>query len=366
MFQHRWLPMLALFGALAACNGKDGDAVKEDVTDTAPAAPVGAIALSDAEMDRVGIGFATIEAATEIPVATVPATVAPPPNARVAVAATIPGVVTRTLVVEGDSVRQGQPLAVVASRELYTLGAGIEQAAARVEVASAHDRRLGQLAREGVIAAARADEARAELREAQAELNEQRRIVRLVNGSPAQGSYTLTAPISGRITSAAIHTGSPVSEATAAYVIDAVSRYELTAQLPERLLGQVKPGMAVRLPGDVRGSITSVGSVIDPQTRSATMRARIPAGPGVVSGRAVPATLLAPAPAGAVMVPATAIVELNGKPSLFVRAGQTIQTRAVAIGDQADGQILVRSGVTTGEQIAVRGVSELKAIAGQN
>mgnify|MGYP002652750139 CR=1 FL=1 len=127
MFQHRWLPMLALFGALAACNGKDGDAVKEDVTDTAPAAPAGAIALSDAEMGRVGIGFAAIEAATEIPVATVPATVAPPPNARVAVAATIPGVVTRTLVVEGDSVRQGQPLAVVASRELYTLGAGIER-----------------------------------------------------------------------------------------------------------------------------------------------------------------------------------------------------------------------------------------------
>ena len=126
MFQHRWLPMLALFGALAACNGKDGDAVKEDVTDTAPAAPVGAIALSDAEMDRVGIGFATIEAATEIPVATVPATVAPPPNARIAVAATIPGVVTRTLVVEGDSVRQGQPLAVVSVVRTFGADRGVD------------------------------------------------------------------------------------------------------------------------------------------------------------------------------------------------------------------------------------------------
>ena len=217
-----------------------------------------------------------------------------------------------------------------------------------------------------MIAGARADEARAALREAQAELNEQRRIVRQVNGTPGQGSYTLTAPISGRITSAAIETGSPVSEATAAYVIDAVSRYELTAQLPERLLGQVRPGMAVRLPGDVRGSITSVGSVIDPQTRSATMRARIPAGPGVVSGRAVPAILLAPAPEGAAMVPAAAVVELNGKPSLFVRTAKGVEARAVSVGDQADGQILVMSGVKPGEEIAVRGVSELKAIAGQN
>ncbi|PZU46461.1 MAG: efflux RND transporter periplasmic adaptor subunit [Sphingomonas sp.] len=366
MSQRRWLPTLALLGMLSACSGGDADTAKDAAADAAPAAPAGVLALSGEEMARVGIGFATLEAASEVPIATVPATVAPPPNARVAVAATIPGVVTRTLVVEGDSVRAGQPLAVVASRELYTLGSGIEQAAARVEVASAHDRRLGQLAREGVIAGARADEARAALREAQAELNEQRRIVRQVNGTPGQGSYTLTAPISGRITSAAIETGSPVSEATAAYVIDAVSRYELTAQLPERLLGQVRPGMAVRLPGDVRGSITSVGSVIDPQTRSATMRARIPAGPGVVSGRAVPAILLAPAPEGAVMVPAAAVVELNGKPSLFVRTAKGVEARAVSVGDQADGQILVMSGVKPGEEIAVRGVSELKAIAGQN
>ena len=365
MSQGRWLPTLALFGALAACNnGGNGTADETGQAESRP--PGGVLALSDEQAERVGIGFATVEAGSEIPVATVPATLAPPPNSRVAVAAIIPGVVTSTLVVEGDSVRQGQPLAVVASRELYTLGAGIEQAAARVEVASAHSRRLGQLAREGVIAAARADEAVAALREAQAELDEQRRIVRLVNGKPGQGSYTLTAPIAGRITSAAIQTGSPVGEATAAYVIDAVSRYELTAQLPERLLGQVRPGMAVRLPGDVRGTITSVGSVLDPETRSATMRARIPAGPGVVSGRAVPVTLLAPAPEGAAMVPAAAVVDLNGKPSLFVRTQKGVEPRVVSVGDQADGQILVRSGLKPGEQIAVRGVSELKAIAGQN
>ena len=360
----RWLPMLALLGALAACN--DAGADKEAAAEAAPSAPAGVLPLSADEIARVGIGFAPVQAATEMPLATVPATLAPPPNARVAVPATIPGVVTRTLVVEGDSVRQGQPLAVVASRELYTLGAGIEQAAARVELARAHDRRLGQLAQEGVIAAARADEARAALREAQAELDEQRRIVRLVNGAPGQGSYTLTAPISGRIAAARIETGSPVTEATAAYVIDAVSRYELTAQLPERLLGLVKPGMAVRLPGDVRGTITSVGGVIDPETRSATMRARVPAAPGVVSGRAVPATLLAPAPEGAVLVPAAAIVELNGKPGLFVRVDKGVEARAVTVGEQADGQIPVRSGLKPGEQVAVRGVSELKAIAGQN
>lgn len=361
------MPLLALLGALTACSGgQDGAENTATAEASKPAARDGTLALSAAEMTRLGIRFTPVESVNELPIATVPATLAPPPNARVAVAAVIPGVVTRTLVVEGDTVRQGQPLAVIAAREMFTIAAGMEQASARAAVARANDRRLGQLAREGVIAGARADEARAALRVAEAELNEQRRIVRLVNGSPASGSYTLTAPIAGKITTASIHTGSPVNEATSAYVIDAVSRYELTAQLPERLLGQIHPGMAVRLPGDVRGEVTSVGTVLDPQTRSATLRARIAAGTGVVSGRALPATLFAPAPGGAITVPAGAVVKVNGRASVFVRKRQGVMARAVQTGDQADGRIVIRSGLNAGEHIATTGMSELKSIAGHD
>lgn len=364
MNRNRHLALLALLGGLSACSGGDGGAGNAAAAEAAT--PAGLSGLSGAELTRLGIRFAPVERVSELPIATVPATLAPPPNARVAVAAVIPGVVTRTLVVEGDSVRQGQPLAVIAAREMITLAAGIEQASARVAVARANDRRLAQLAREGVIAGARADEARAALREAEAELSERRRTVRLVNGAPASGSYTLTAPIAGKVTSATIQTGSPVNETTSAYVIDAASRYELTAQLPERLLGQVRPGMTVRLPGDVRGEVTSVAHVLDPQTRSATLRAHVPAGAGVVSGRALPATLFAPAPAGAIVVPAGAVVEVKGKPGVFVRAGQGVALRAVQTGDRADGRIVIREGLRAGEQIAVAGMSELKSIAGHD
>ncbi len=365
MSDYRLMPALALLGALTACAPGDENARNEGGQATS-SAQNGATTLNAAELERIGVRFASAETANEIPIATVPATLAPPPNARVAVAAVIPGVVTRTLVVEGDNVRQGQPLAVVAARELFTLGAGIEQAAARTEFARANDRRLSQLAREGVIAGSRADEARAALREAEAELNEQHRIVRLVNGAPGKGSYTLTAPIAGKITTASIQTGSPVSESTAAYVIDAVSRYELTAQLPERLLSEVRPGMAVQLPGDIRGEVTSVASVLDVETRSARLRARVPAGPGVISGRALPATILAPAPAGSLVVPAAAVVDVNGKPTIFVRNARGVVPRPVSVGTPADGRILVRSGLRAGEQIAISGLSELKAIVGQD
>lgn len=358
---------LALLGLLAACSGRADEEAADDLANNAaaPARP-GAIDLSADQMARIGVRFAAAQTTGEIPIATVPVTVAPPPNARVAVAAIIPGVVTRTLVVEGDSVRAGQPLAVVAAREMVTLAAGIEQASARVAVARANDGRLGQLAREGVIAGSRADEARAALREAEAELAEQRRIVALVNGSPARGTYTLTAPIAGRVTSATIQTGSPVDGSTAAYVIDAASRYELTAQLPERLVGQVRPGMAVQLPDGVRGSVTSVGTVLDPQTRSATLRARIPAAPGIVSGRSTAATLLGPAPAGAVTVPSGALVDMGGAPTLFVRADKGVVARKVEAGERVGDRDVVLAGLRAGEQVAVAGTSELKSLAGQD
>lgn len=360
------MPLAALMCAVAACSGgvaNEESAATGNEASASAAAATGTIALTGDQMTRIGVTFATIAAVTDLPIATVPATVAPPPNARVAVAAVIPGVVTRTLVVEGQSVRRGQPLAMVAAREMFTIAAGIDRASARVAAAGANDRRLAQLAEEGVIAGARAEEARAALREAEAELREQRRIARLVNGAPDQGTYTLTAPIAGTITTAAIQTGSPVDEATAAYVIDAASRYELTAQLPERLIGQVRPGMAVRLPGDVRGEVTSVAGVIDPETRSATLRAHIPAGPGIVSGRALPATLLTPAPAGAIAAPAVAVTDIGGRPTAFVRTDAGVAVRVVEVGDTADGQTVILSGLKAGDQVAVGGISELKSLA---
>ncbi|WP_164255092.1 efflux RND transporter periplasmic adaptor subunit, partial [Stenotrophomonas maltophilia] len=86
----------------------------------------------------------------------------------------------------------------------------------------------------------------------------------------------------------------PVDGTTAPYVIDAANRYEVIGQLPERLVGQVRLGMTVHLPPDISGRIIAVGSTIDPATRSASLKAEIPAGPGVVAGRATSIVISGP------------------------------------------------------------------------
>ncbi len=357
--------LIAGLGAVWWFGPRDTAAPSTAVPTVAPAAvnAPGHIPISDDQIAKLGIRFDSAVAASELPLASLPAIIALPPNARVAVAATIPGVVTQTYVVEGESVRQGQRLAEIASREVLTMGADLARARSRLDYAAANAARLGQLSREGVIAGARADEANASLREAQVDTSESARLLSVANASGSRGSYTLTAPIAGRITTANLQTGSSVDGTSAPYVIDAASRYEIIAQLPERLVGSVTPGMQVRLPGGVGGTVTSVGTTIDPATRSASLKAKVSAAPGVVAGKALTIILLAKAPDGAVRVPASALTTLDGAEVVFVRGPGGVTTRKVGVGGNADGSAVILSGVRAGESVATTGTSELKSLA---
>ncbi|WCT75733.1 efflux RND transporter periplasmic adaptor subunit (plasmid) [Sphingomonas naphthae] len=334
----------------------------------APVSPVpaqsrnGMLVVPANQARQLGIQVQPAASATDAPLADLPAMIAPPPNARVAVAASLPGVVMRTMVVEGDTVRRGQALAVISSRDVLSLNGDLTRAGARLGVAQSNANRLSQLDREGIIAGARADEARALAAEARADVSEKSRILRLVNGHGGSGTYTLVTPIAGRVTSANIQAGSPVEGTTAPYVIDAVDRYEVEAQLPERLVGVVRPGMTIRL-GDLRGTITAVGSTIDPATRSAMVKATLPAGSAVVAGRATNISVFGPAPAGAVSVPQAALTSIDGKDVVFIATGSGFAVRHVDAGGASAGKVLLLSGVRSGERVVTSGTSALKALS---
>ncbi|MDE2563760.1 MAG: efflux RND transporter periplasmic adaptor subunit [Sphingomonadales bacterium] len=344
--------------ALSACSDGSGDeAAPAAKASTAP----GVVAVSKEQETRLGLKWAAAQGVTEAAIATLPGTIAPPPNARVAVTPLYPGVIRRIYVAPGDAVRAGQPLALVASADVLSRGADLARAQAQLRVAQANAGRLGKLAREGVIAGARADEANAQLRQAQVDVSEQNRLLGMAGASGRSGTYTLSAPITGRISKMTAEAGSQVDPMQAPFVVDAVADYEVTAQVPESLLGQVHPGMSVKV-GEVSGTISSVSQVLDPETRSATLRAKIPGGTGVVSGGSTTVQVRGPAPAGAVRVPATAVTNLSGSDIVFVKANGGVAQRKVRAGATVDGQTLVLSGLKPGEQVAASGTSELKAL----
>src|SRR3546814_11194520 len=102
------------------------------------------------------------------------------------------------------------------------------------------------------------------------------------------------------------------------------------------LVGTARPGMTVLIEPDIAGRVTAVGSTIDPATRSVVLKAEIPAGPGIIAGRAPSMTLSGPAPAGAVSVPTGESAQDGEQQESGVgqKRMQTWRTRWVAIAAQ--------------------------------
>lgn len=327
----------------------------------------GQVPLSGAQIKALGIELAMVEPAQTITLATLPAQIAPPPNARVAVAAQLPGVITRIFVVNGQIVARGQALATVASRDVIGLSADLARAQSRRAVASAQASRLRQLADEGVIAPSRSDEASALARQSSIDVSEQNRLIALLGGGRGKGaSYTLSSPIAGRISGMTAEAGKMVDSAMAPFVIDGAGPLQVTAQVPERLIGSVRAGMRVRVGADAVGTVLAVGTTIDPMTRSATLTATLPPAPGIAAGSATSVVIEGPAPPDALRVPSAAVTEIDGRRIVFLVVRGGVAVRPVTIVEGTGNHIVVTSGLARGQRVVVRGISELKTLAGAN
>lgn len=326
--------------------------------------------LSADQIRRLGIRLETARVATEVPLATVPGMVTLPPEARVAVTAPFAGTALQVLVVPGQQVARGAALAVVRAPETVQFGAALARADADLGLARARAVRLGTLAREGLIAGARADEARAALRSAEATARENRRLLAL-GGATADGTVTLRAPISGRVASVTIDPGAPVGGgATAPFVIENGAALALDLQVPERLAGQVRPGMSVAIQGPApdapvaTGRIVTVAPSLDPQTRSVLARATLGSATGLVPGRGVTAVIAGAAEAGrqGVAVPSAAVTRIGDADHVFVHVAGRFTPRKVMVAADNAGRAILSAGLRAGESVAVSGVAELKSL----
>lgn len=349
--------VLALLAALPACSPPPAQEASDAA---APADPAQGLA----------IATATARAADNVPLGSVPGTITLPPEARVAVTAPFPGAAVRVFVIEGQAVQRGDALALVRSAEPVQIRGDLARAKSAAALADARAARLGQLAEEGIIAAARADEARAARDQARASVTELSRMAAL-GGIAADGSMTLRAPISGRVAHVGVETGGGVDAMTAPFVIEAGDAYQIALQLPERLARSVRPGMAVEIAlaaangaaVPVGGKIIAVAPSIDPVTRSVMARARIGAAPGLVAGRNVSVIIRGTAPG--IAVPEAAVTRIGEADHVFVQKGKTWAKRAVAVITRSGGEAFIASGLAPGEVVAASSIAELKAMSAE-
>lgn len=309
----------------------------------------------------MGIVLAVAKPASDAPVAALPGAVTPPLNGRRVVAAPFAGTVMRVHVLEGQAVTAGAPLVTLFSREALSVSSELVQNQAELRVAEASARRLQQLASEGVIAGARAEEAQARLAQARAMVNERRRLLSGAGGTG--GEYVLRAPAAGRVAAIAAQPGGGLEAMAPAVTLDSADRLWVEAHVSPEIARKLKVGYPIRV-GDVGGRIVALGASIDPKTRSLPLRAELSATGRFAPGQTVTLTLLSPAPAGAQAIPRGALVQDHAGARVFVKTAAGYEARPVTVVGVAGAEAVV-TGLSSGARVAASGASQLKSALGR-
>jgi len=182
----------------------------------------------------------------------------------------VAGRISRIHFTEGGRVQAGQPL--------FTLDASLAQAdlneaTANLENSRRAAARAQQLVEEKLIARADFDTARAALGVDQA---------RVASARTALSKMTLRAPFSGQIGLREVSVGDYVSVGQDLVRLVRLDPIEVDFSVPESAMGQVRNGQKVvvgvdAFPGErFTGQVVAIDPVVDPNSRSARLRAQIP------------------------------------------------------------------------------------------
>lgn len=300
-----------------------------------------------------------------------PALVQGDPQGVQVVSATIGGrlvALTRNL---GQSVRQGDPIAVIESREAASLKAEVEAARARAALAQSNLRREQRLFAERVspeqdLVAARtaATEANIALRLAQQQLGA------TGGGGGALNRIAMRSPISGQVIARPAVLGQTVDANAELYRVANLSRVTIAASVSPADAGRIRPGTRVEVTAAGRrqeGRVSFVSPALDESTRLVQVIATLDNGGGTWRvGEPVTASFMLPATGDrGIAVPSTAVQSVENRTVVFVRTPTGFRAVPVTTGRRNGDQVIISSGLTGQEQIATTNSFTLKAELGK-
>lgn len=351
---HR-VPLLMLFASIAP----------------AVAEQSGELAVNTEQIAALGITTTAVAPVSRIALGIVPGRIVIPPSAQRIVTAPFDGVVADVVVHEGQQVKTGAMLASIRSRVAAEAYAESLRLSANAEVARAQAQREKRLVQEGIAPARRAEESAAQARAAQAAADAARAVLRGVRPSSARGDeFELLAPAAGIVQERGLAVGAEVRADAVGFVIVTNTERWVEAQAPESLLGSLSVGDHVELTGargDAQsGRVVAIGNQIDPSTRNAMLRAAFPEGVRMLAGSVAELKVFHDATVPTFEIPSVAVVRHEGTDVVFVRTTGGFRTVSVECGARLNGRVAVQGELSASDEVAVSGVSALKAMAQQS
>ena len=296
------------------------------------------------------------------------------------------GAVTKVLVTQGQHVIRGQALAEVASPDFASAAGAYRQtvlAAKAADAVAANDRDLyAQQAisqRENAQAqadAATADANRAAALETLAALHmDPAQIAAIRDGhSAADGQGVIRAPIAGTVVAKSIAPGQTLAAGTTPCftIANTATMWVMANVFGDDVAGVHLGDPATVVTGDggkpIAGTVTNVGAVVDPDTRSVAARVRVDNPGGALKKQMyVTVHIQSHAAYTGLLVPVSAVLrDDENLPFVYVMdANGSYARRPVSLGARVGDRYVVPAGLRPGDKVVVDGSIFLQFIQTQ-
>ena len=372
-----------LVGSLIGCDSPPNPAsgAKPKSAVTKP----GVVELTADELARTGIEVHPVLPTEFRTFRDFPGIVKPDEHALAEITALVRGRVVEVYADLGQDVQAGTPLALLDSSELGLAQSADLKAEARFQVADQASRRAEFLLAEKVIGQAEAQRRLAEAVIMGAEAKEtkdrlkllgmtQGEIRRLERTHDIRSSVTIAAPFSGRVIVRNLTKGEVVETSHKLFAIADLSEVWVEANVPEKdipFIAPIRAGSAqtieVRVnayPDEVfPGTITYVGDVLDPATRTLRLRLELPNPHGRLKPEMFATIRISSQVESSVLaVPEEAVQHDRGRTFVFVqREPGVFEPRDIKLGESNGALLKVLQGLQAGDRVVIQGAFLLKA-----
>ncbi|MFQ5700513.1 MAG: efflux RND transporter periplasmic adaptor subunit [Acidobacteriota bacterium] len=286
------------------------------------------------------------------------------------VASEVEGLVEKFLAREGDTVRKGQPLALLRTTRLElqkeAAVAQLAEAESRLHLATLNLERTRGLFEQEVASQQDFDNARYEHSAWQGRVEALRAQIARIQVDI--DDCTIRAPFAGLVVSEKTEIGEWIAAGGPVIELMSLSDIEVRVDVPERYFSALNPGAMARVSFDaildltVEGKITAVIARADPRARTFPLKVRI-ANPEGRIGVGMLAHVSFPAGESyrATVVPKDAVVQQGEAKFVYlIKGDDTVDMVPVETGEGVGSWIVVRGGVLAGQKVITRGNERLQ------
>lgn len=289
----------------------------------------------------------------------------------------VTGRVIELEVVEGQRVKRGDLIAVIRSTELANAQSNYLKADSQRQLAQRAVDRAKRLLDAGVIGEAELQRREGEYIQIAAEFSASRdelRVLGMTDQSVARLQETrvvnavsqVVASIDGTVMDRPVTLGQVVQAAESICILADLSHVWLVADVPEQTAGSLSVGKAVEseiasLPGEmIRGTLTFVSAIVNPETRTVRARMDLPNPEGRYKPAMLATLTLQDLAETQQVIPATAVVREANEEYLFVQITENrFLLRKVRLGGEFGSVRVLLEGLHEGEKIVLDGAFHL-------